>query len=304
MWTLRLVHLFQLLLVVPPALCFTPYYFEWNISTKTFDNKTLPLPQDARARSLTFLTDAPPEAFRYQAQFHQDQICVEIFGDKKFGYFVDLAAHTWKGGSNTYIIEAFNEWSGVCIEANPVDLLGLLGNRKCKLFTNPVGSKTGEVLKFDFRQTDKKSGYGGLVGPEFDNQNNSTATELITVTLTDILEHARAPRVIEYLSLDIEGAEFYAMRGFAFDRFTFLMVTVERPNRNLHHLFSKNGYIFVAELTGGKFGECLYLHHTISDLQRHVDKYGHKGTDAPTWFSQPRPYLLHPKQPHVSLRRP
>ena len=294
---LMLALLALALLLLQCSGVYVPYYFEWNATTRAFENKTLPLPVGARAISPTFLTDAPPEAFRYQAQFHQDQICNELFKDKRDGYFVDLAAHTWRGGSNTYVLEAFNAWQGVCIEANPVDLLGLLGNRKCKLFTNPVGAKTGEVVRFDFRMADKKlgPGYGGIVGAEFDNQNNSTATELYTVTLADILEHARAPRIMDYLSLDIEGAEFYAMKNFAFVNYTFLMITVERPNRALHHLFTKNGYLFIAELTGDKFGECMYLHHSIDGLVQHIDKYGHKGTASPAWFGQPRPYLLHPK---------
>ena len=61
-----------------------------------------------------------------------------------------------------------------------------------------------------------------------------------TKSLLSILDEAKAPRTIEYLSLDIEGAELYVMEHFPFDTYTFLVITVERPRRleqkHVYHL--------------------------------------------------------------------
>ena len=44
---------------------------------------------------------------------------------------------------------------------------------------------------------------------------------LKTVPLADLLKHADAPAEIDYLSLDVAGAEALVLDGFPFDRYTF-----------------------------------------------------------------------------------
>ena len=36
------------------------------------------------------------------------------------GYFIDLAANDWQKDSNTYALEAFDDWNGLCVEPNDV----------------------------------------------------------------------------------------------------------------------------------------------------------------------------------------
>jgi hypothetical protein len=47
------------------------------------------------------------------------------------------------------------------------------------------------------------------------------------VTLGDILERAKAPRFIHFVSLDIEGAELEALKGFPFDKYSMGALAVE-----------------------------------------------------------------------------
>jgi hypothetical protein len=77
----------------------------------------------------------------------------------------------------------------------------------------------------------------------------------VTVKLEKVLEHAGAPRVIDYMSLDIEGAEFHALKGFPFDKHIFLAITVERPSKAVHHILVGIGYRFVRQVA--KFGDIL-----------------------------------------------
>ena len=53
---------------------------------------------------------------------------------------------------------------------------------------------------------------------------------LYTVSLQEILRNHRAPHVIDYLSLDAEGAEDFLMNHFPFDKYRIKIMTVERPN--------------------------------------------------------------------------
>jgi len=71
--------------------------------------------------------------------------------------------------------------------------------------------------------------------------------EFTTVTLGDILERAKAPRFIHYLSLDIEGGELNALKGFPFDRYQIGALTVEHnylePQRSeIKALMESHGY--------------------------------------------------------------
>ena len=51
--------------------------------------------------------------------------------------------------------------------------------------------------------------------------------EFVTETLADILDRAKAPRFIHYMSMDIEGGELEALKGFPFDKYQIGALTVE-----------------------------------------------------------------------------
>mmetsp|Transcript_37556 Transcript_37556/g.118411 ORF Transcript_37556/g.118411 Transcript_37556/m.118411 type:complete len:191 (+) Transcript_37556:1422-1994(+) len=84
-------------------------------------------------------------------------------------------------------------------------------------------------------------GMGGIVGQQYDNKEKGGSRsgrsdmeeKFRTVTLVDVLREAKAPAVIDYLSLDIEGAEEEALSEAALEAYTFLVITVERPTSTL-----------------------------------------------------------------------
>jgi hypothetical protein len=70
---------------------------------------------------------------------------------------------------------------------------------------------------------------------------------LTTVTLGDILERAHAPYFIHFVSLDIEGAELDALRGFPFDKYKFGALAVEHnfeetKRDGIEQLLNSHGY--------------------------------------------------------------
>ena len=71
--------------------------------------------------------------------------------------------------------------------------------------------------------------------------------QFTTVTLGDILERAKAPHYIHFMSLDIEGAELLALRGLPFDRYQFGAFAIEHnfesPKRSdIQRLLESHGY--------------------------------------------------------------
>jgi hypothetical protein len=218
--------------------------------------------------------------FKWYSQVGQDCKVLEFFEDKSNGYFVDLASNHWEELSNTLSLEYFNSWKGICIEPNPMYLEGLLANRKCKVFTNPVSKINGEKIDFRFDGV-----FGGMIGNEFDNKKedlipNSSIVQLETVNLTTILDFAKSPSVIDYLSLDVEGAEFYVFSSLDYDKYQFLVLSLERPLHHLHRLLIVNGYRYL--LTLGVFGETMYLHHSHYRFTELMNKF-RKDNIVPTW---------------------
>ena len=98
---------------------------------------------------------------------------------------------------------------------------------------------------------------------------------LTTPTLLNVLNFIRAPSVIDYFNLDIEGAEYYAMKHFDFGSYTFLMMSVERPKKELHHLLVKHGYwlLTTGDPSGCAFGDMLYVHDSIPNFHSLMVEY-------------------------------
>jgi hypothetical protein len=131
-----------------------------------------------------------------------------------------------------------------------------------------------------------------------DNQANSAAdVELTTVTLMEILSYFRSPKIIDYLSLDIEGAEFHALKHFDFGSYTFHILTIERPTIEIHHLLIKHKYWFATSMRKKNydfFGEVLYIHENSPNFNKYMNLYRvvDKGEILTEWSGFNHKYLL------------
>jgi FkbM family methyltransferase len=226
------------------------------------------------------------------SQVRQDYIVANLLRGKRNGYFVDLAANDAIRISNTYALERYYNWSGICIEPNPIywSSLSYRGSKNCHVVGAVVGERRMQEVVFKFNAA--KGPQSGIVGPNFDNNNQNKARSLnnnkkeeqrrSTVTLLEVLQRFDAPHVIDYLSLDIEGAEYFVLHTFPFDTYRFNILTVERPSAQLQALLKENGYILLKELR--KWGETLWIHKDVeSDLDKSardidIPKYSEKTT--------------------------
>jgi hypothetical protein len=142
-----------------------------------------------------------------------------------------------------------------------------------------VGSKMMQEISFKF--PNRAGPKGGIVGRQFDNKEPSKFNEdhlRFTVTLREIFQRFDTPRVIDYLSLDVEGAEDFIMNSFPFDEYRFNVLTVERPSDSLSRLLSSNGYVLLQHLKRNS-GETAWIHNSIQDsldmsaLELNTDNY-------------------------------
>ncbi|SRR5579871_253051 len=182
---------------------------------------------------------------RFYSQIGQDKWVIEIAYPRVRGaYFVDVGSGDGIDGSNTKALEE-RGWTGVCIDPFPSNMQ----TRTCRVFKEVVSDTAGKRVKF--RASGAIGGIEDSLG-RWKAMADSAApqVEFTTTTLGDILDRAQAPRFIHYVSLDIEGAEYDALRGFPFDRYTMGILDVEHnyeePKRaNIAALLQAHGYRFV-----------------------------------------------------------
>lgn len=204
-----------------------------------------------------------PRSFQrtWMSQCQQDRIV--HFLNPQPGYFIDLASNDPVWISNTFCLERFKHWTGICLEANSDYWYETLAIRSCVLVGGAVFEQQGEELKFSM------NGWGGgIISQSMDNKPNTTSKPTVsglasrdvlapTGTLDNILLQVGAPRVIDYLSLDVEGAELECMKTLDLSRTRFKIMTIERPKPELKNLLISHGYVMTHNLSW--FGETLWL---------------------------------------------
>jgi hypothetical protein len=137
------------------------------------------------------------------------------------GYFVDIGAHDGHEFSNTLALEE-RGWAGLCIEplAYP--------ERTCSIAHVAVETYTGIAYMVD-------AGMGSYV--------DSSGIEVPCDTLGNLFKKYNVPKVIDYVSLDIEGMEGKILETWP-EEYSFRFMTVEH---NLYKAGPENkGRIFAA----------------------------------------------------------
>uniref|UniRef100_A0A7S4UXM7 Methyltransferase FkbM domain-containing protein n=1 Tax=Ditylum brightwellii TaxID=49249 RepID=A0A7S4UXM7_9STRA len=139
--------------------------------------------------------------------------------------------------------------------------------RKCK-----VGGESGKdeltEVEASFRGV-----FGGIVGKYDEKLANrkrepqAKPEKRFLVPFKDILRRYNVPKTIDYLSLDVEGAEYLVMKDFPFDEYRINLLTVERPDDQLKELFQKNGYVYLKQLVW--WGETLWAHESLGYTPDH-----------------------------------
>ena len=209
-------------------------------------NGTIMRPIYGLVDKLRFAKDQPGA---WHSQLEQDRLIFKLLRRKRDGFFVDLAANHPVYISNTRTLERDHGWSGLCIEANPRYWGLLRGVRSCMIVGVAVADSERVVQFID--QT--KGGLSGLVLPGTKNDPRSVRKTNRTGKLVDlfdavavpfgtILRSMDAPTTIDYLSLDVEGAEDYVMASFPFDTYAISLITVEATSGQLTHRLRANGY--------------------------------------------------------------
>jgi FkbM family methyltransferase len=188
------------------------------------------------------------------AQNFQDLFALLHYDFKQNGYFVEFGAGDGVRISNTYLLEKLYNWSGILAEPNRYFHRQLNEHRSVNICTDAVWNKSGEVLSFYEVLTnpvlsslelykDSHSFIGNL-------NEYGTTYNVNTISLNNLLEKYNAPYEIDFMSIDVEGAELEILQGFDFSKHKVKLVVVEytKNSRNeIYSLLTSNNYVRINE---------------------------------------------------------
>jgi FkbM family methyltransferase len=180
---------------------------------------------------------APP----FHSQIGQDKWVVEtMFPGERNGFFLDVGSADGTQLSNSKALEQ-RGWTGICVDPFPKNMEG----RSCRMFKAVVFSESGRKVRF--QAAGEIGGVTDTLGALKGSAMAAPTVELTTTTLAAVLEEAEAPKLIHFISLDIEGAELEALKAFPFDTHRIGAMAVEHnfeePKRSdIQVLMMRHGY--------------------------------------------------------------
>jgi FkbM family methyltransferase len=179
---------------------------------------------------------------KFPSQIGQDKWVLEtVFPNVRNGFFLDVGSADGTLLSNTKALEQ-RGWTGVCIDPFPTNMQG----RTCQVLKEVVFSEPGKSVQF--QAYGELGGVVDTLGVWKDRAMKAPTVEFKTTTLSDILARTNAPALIHFMSLDIEGAELEALKGFPFDKYKIGALAVEHnfeePKRTeIAALLKSHGYV-------------------------------------------------------------
>jgi FkbM family methyltransferase len=157
----------------------------------------------------------------FASQFGEDRYLWELFGRRREGFYVDIGAADGIGLSNTYFFEQMG-WRGVCVEPHPQRYLECVRARPRSRVVHAAVSRRGSWGLANFTVV------VGAPDLSFLTTNAAHVARAriegqglvpVPVPLAD-MEAILAPYdgPIDFVSLDVEGAELDVLHGFDLQR--------------------------------------------------------------------------------------
>ena len=190
---------------------------------------------------------------KYFSQAGQDKFIYDnFFKNKKNGYFIEIGAFDGIQGSNCLFFEKFKNWTRLAIEPSPTQFKKLKNNRKCKLINKAASSSSGKMTFIEVNTSESNSQLSGLE-KHFSNKskdilkkNNLKKYAVEVLSFEEILKNADQD-IIDYCSIDIEGAEIPLIENFNFSNYKIKVLSIENNwSKTIKYdkILNKHGYSF------------------------------------------------------------
>ena len=184
----------------------TDAHHEYNITGSTIEEKLEKLREDVHDLSY--------------------QMVEMFFKDVKNGFFIEAGASVGLEDSNTILLEARYNWTGLLVEPRPTKLIFL--NRRALLSHTCLATRDRpHYADFELESTvtlDEEQGIkamGGIVSRKSQTSHTEQCIPLYTLLL------AAGNPTVNWFILDIEGAEYQVLQTIPWNQVDIEMISVE-----------------------------------------------------------------------------
>lgn len=201
------------------------------------------------------------------AQFREDELLEEIFGDRAHGYCAEIGAYDGRTGSASYRFEQ-RGWECLLVEPIPALFEQIKAHRSCLAVNCAVSSEEGEATFFIAEHFEQISGLD-MTAEQRDwiDGEGGTVQEITvrTATLDTLLEEAGFPE-LQFITIDVEGHEADVLGGFTLERHRPRVVIVEdntvEGNKPMAAHLQSHGYVHFRRTGVNEW----YAHESDSEL--------------------------------------
>ncbi|MEM8791622.1 MAG: FkbM family methyltransferase [Pseudomonadota bacterium] len=173
-----------------------------------------------------------------------------VFRTKRGGTFVEIGGYDGVTGSNCLFFEMRRGWNGLVVEPAPTLFEACSTARRVPCIQAALGPEPGTAEFFEVTAGLKQM--GGLIATydatmraavEADPRHQGRTIEVEVTTLAALLD-THGLTAIDYVSLDVEGAELSILSGFPFERYEIGAMTVENRDgaREIPDLMKNQGF--------------------------------------------------------------
>jgi FkbM family methyltransferase len=190
----------------------------------------------------------------YRSQYGQDKFVIEeVFRGRRDGVFVDVGAYDGITFSNSCALERHYGWTGLCVEPLPHVFARLRRARSCACVRAAVGTMPGDrEMTWVEGDSEMLSGLSDTyVAPHRDRIARETAANggarrimKVQCRRLDELLAQHGIRRVDYLSVDVEGAELEVLASIDLQRMGVECLTVENnyEDERIGSFLGERGY--------------------------------------------------------------
>lgn len=243
---------------------------------KRIEQNPSPFRRDCNRDSKNMSCTTFPKETPMFSQFKQDYyLFTRHFAElKRPGVYLDVAANDPVSISNTYFFDRCLRWSGVCVEANPSYFEKIHRLRSCHMVPTCVGRREGEMVEFAL-----SGGSGGILGSSNKHMEKwmKADVHIPTIkarctTIQKVLDRGNI-RVVDFMSLDVEGHELNVLMGIDWTRTRINVMSIEVSGTTVQDIekwMDKIGYkrlipqLDSSSMKSGRLGEdVIFLHPDV-----------------------------------------
>ena len=164
---------------------------------------------------------------------NEDTEILNYFKKKKNGFYVDVGCYHPIHRNNTYLLHK-QDWKGINIDVSQfsIDLFNYL--RPNDLNYNCAISNKNEIVKIFYQK--ELSQLSTIENEQAKKvfQGNIKEKEIQAFTLDEILKKDKFKDTkIDFLNIDVEGADFKVLEGLSFDKFKPELICIEIHDKEI-----------------------------------------------------------------------